>query len=238
MSGLTDKVESFGKDESKGLLSRIRDNINYHLVDSTAINVTVTPIFTIFETSVAGMSDENSLNARTLAVTLNYAGLGRVFSKGLDISRKLFNINPETSEKIKQLHDAVYAVGYCAVLQPPFYYAAGVRNLKEIAIGTAVGMGLALCIGGPVGHTVDSFRDLTGLQKSERVPNFIRKQNSKIKKGIAVALTAASIGLTAGIYKLTPNKTEQYNQPTIQQGVDNISYENKKLNCFNIRNCA
>jgi len=201
-------------EEKTKTLKKVKESLKYQFIDSTAITAVVTPIFALFETNIAGISDENSINARLLSTGLNYIGIGRLFSKGLDISRKLFNINPKTSEKLRQLHDASYSVTWCGITQPPFYYAAGVRDLKEIAIGTVVGMGLALVVGGPIGYTIDAFRDLIGLKECERksYPNLIKRQGSKTKKGLVALVTASAIGITAGIYALTPNK-QSFNYP-------------------------
>jgi len=56
-----------------------------HFIDSTSGLVASTPIFATFETVVAGLSDEVSLNARLLAVGLTYLGMGSVFAKGRDL---------------------------------------------------------------------------------------------------------------------------------------------------------
>ena len=200
------------------LAGKVKDSLKYHVVDSTALMAVSTPVFAAFETDCAGMTDENSLNARLLAVGLTYAGMGSLFSKGLDVSRKLFKIKPETKEKMKQLHDAAYATAYNLVICPPFYYVAGVREPEQIALGTAAGMGFALVMGGPMGYAVDAFRDLTGLKKSERLPELVSKQNSKVKRGLAALLVGGAIALTAGIYSSTPNKQDvQYQPPTTQQ---------------------
>ena len=205
----------------ESLAGKVKDSLKYHVVDSTSLMAVSTPIFAAFETQCADMSDENSLHARLLAVGLTYAGMGRLFSKGLDVSRKIFKINPETTEKMKHLHDAAYAAAYNLVICPPFYYAAGVRDPKQIAWGTAAGVGFALVVGGPMGYAVDAFRDLTGLKESERLPELVSRQNSKIKKGLAALLVGGVIALTAGIYSLTPNNQDsQYQPQTTQQIIE------------------
>ncbi len=205
--------------ESKtSLAGKVKDILKYHVVDSTALMAVSTPVFAAFETYCAGMTDDNSLHARLLAVGLTYAGMGRLFSKGLDVSRKLFKIKPETKEKVKQIHDATYAAAYNLAICPPFYYAAGVRDPEQIALGTAAGVGFALVVGGPMGYAVDAFRDLTGLKKSERLPALVERQNSKTKRGLAALLVGGAIALTAGVYSSTPNNQDiQYQTPNTQQ---------------------
>ena len=183
-------------------IASLLEALKYHLSDSTALLTATTPLFAAFETFMAGISIENSINARLLGTGLTYAGLGRVFTKGMDLSRKLFKITPETKERVKQAHDAAYAISYNFLMSPLFYYIAGVRDIKQIALGTVSSMGLALIAGGPMGYSVDAFRDLTGLKNSERIPKIISKSSPKIKKSLVALLAAASIGLTAEVYNL------------------------------------
>lgn len=187
--------------EVKRVRDRIKAGIKTHLVDSTALSIVSNPVFSAFETMVAGMSNENSIHARMVGTGLTYAGMGRLFTKGMDLSRKLFKIKSETPERIKQLHDAAYATAYNIVISPAFYYVAGVRDFKQIAIGTAAAAGLALVAGGPMGYAVDAYRDLTCIKESERLPSIIKNQGRTTKAGLAGLLAAASIGAMALIYE-------------------------------------
>ena len=85
--------------EKKGMVQRIKDTAKYHLVDSTAILAESTPIYAAFETFVAGMSNKVSMTTRVLAATSAYAGLGYVYGKGRDASRRLLKINDTTKER-------------------------------------------------------------------------------------------------------------------------------------------
>ena len=146
------------------------------------------------------MSNENSINARLLGAGLVYLGEGGLFAKGMDLSRQFFKIGAETKERMIQLHDAAYSTAFSAVTAPLFYYGAGVRDLKQIALATAAGMGMSFFLGGPMGYSVDVFRDLTGIKESSRIPKIVKRINSKIKKGLVALTVAGSLGLTAGIY--------------------------------------
>lgn len=205
--------------------NKIIENLNYHLVDSTALLTLTNPIFSVIETIGSDMSNETSINARILATGLTQIGFGRLFTKGLDISRDYFNINNEATEKMKYLHDSIYAGLYNIAITPAFYYASGARDLKEIALGTAFSIGLAFLSGGVLGYTVDNFRDLAGLKETERIPQFVKKQTPKMKKILATTLVAGSIGLMSGIYAFNPNKEEietNY-QPQIEKAEQNHS---------------
>lgn len=108
------------------------------------------------------------------------------------------------------MHDSLYMCAFNIVLAPPIYLVSGAREAREIIIGTAIAAGLGLVQGPWLGYAVDVGRDLTGLGRCERrtYPDLIRRRNPKIKKGLAATLVAASIGLMGGIYSLTPDKIE------------------------------
>jgi len=70
---------------------KLRNLLAFHFVDSTAILTESTPVLALFETKIAGMSNQVSLNARVLAAGLTYfAGTGYLYAKGRDLSRRLF----------------------------------------------------------------------------------------------------------------------------------------------------
>jgi hypothetical protein len=201
--------------ENRRITSKIIDNLKYHLVDSTAMLAESTPAFAAFETRIAGMSDEVSINARMLAAGLTYlGGMGWAYAKGRDLSRKLFKITETSRERIQSLHDAAYLGAFNLVVAPLIYVASGAKDAKEIAIGTASAIGFGLVNGAPMGYAVDMFRDLTGLKDCERpsYPSLLKRQNSKVKKGLAALLVGSAIALTAGIYSANPNKQTKDNQ--------------------------
>jgi len=186
------------------------EKLKGHLADSTAILTESNPFFTAVEVGLAGMSDAMSMNARFLATGLVYGGMGSVFAKGRDLWRKKFNINDETAEKIQHAHDIAYTTALNLVVTPPMYAVSQMLagedlDPSKIAIGALTATGLGAANGSIMGYAVDVFRDLTGLRECNRksYPNIIKRQSSKVKKGIAAGLIAASIGTMAGIYGLT-----------------------------------
>ena len=203
----------------KKLYENSKKNVATHLTDSTALMIASTPAFAAFETFVAKMPHDQSLHARYLAVGATFAGMGRLFTGGMDLSRKLFHISQETPEKNKQVHDALYAITYNAIMGPLFYLGAGARDFKQIAIGTACGMGLALFMGGPMGYAVDSYRDFIGINNSTRLPVSIQNKSRSSKLALASILAAASVGLTAGVYELSSYLNRNNNQSQISLGV-------------------
>jgi len=212
--------------KNRSIVRKVKDNLTYHLVDSTALLAESTPIFAAFETGLAGMSDEISMNARLFATGLTYlGGMGIAYSKGRDFYRKNFKITDKTRERVQSLNDAAYTGLFNLAVAPAIYLASGARDPKEIAIGTASAIALGLVNGAPMGYAVDVFRDLTGLKDCERpsYPNLLKRQSSKTKKGLVALLVAGAIAATAGIYALNPNKSEapNYQQPTaIEQVIE------------------
>ena len=189
----------------KSFIARTKDILELHLVDCTALLAESTPVLAAFETGIAGMSVQVSMNARLLAAGLTYfAGTGYLYAKGRDLSRKLFKVRDTTGERIQGAHDAAYLGAFNLVFAPLLYVASGARNLKEISIGTAAAIGFGLVNGGPLGYAVDLFRDLTGLRDCNRpsYPYLLKRQNPKIKLGLAALLTAMGIALTGVIYAL------------------------------------
>ena len=212
---------------------KIRDwakhNLQLHLIDSTTMISIGNPISAAMEIELAGMSDEISIKARLIATTLTYAGFGSVVSRLRDLWRKGFKITDATKERIQFIHDTVYLTAFNSVFSPIFYYVSGSRDLKEITIATVAAAGLSLSLGGVAGYAIDGFRDLTGIKECNRksYPGIIRRQSSKVKKGLAALVVAGSLGITAGIYGLTSDN-ETINENNKAALVQEINYNNSR----------
>ena len=194
--------------------------IKNHLSDSTAMILSYTPMAAAVETFTAGITNEDSANARTFGAGLTYAGLGLVYSKGLHLSRRIYQITTESTEKEKLKHDTLYGIAFSLAISPFFYLAVGINDWKQITIGTVIGTGAAIFGSGITGYSIDGFRDLMGLENSERIPRRIANLRASAKKGLAALLVAGSIGLTAGVYGL---------RTTVDNCIDNYS-SNRNLN--------
>ncbi len=206
-----------------GLTSKLNDILKYHLVDTTAILVPTNPIFSAMEVGISGMSDKVSIDSRLTVAALSYGGLGWVYSKGRDLSRKIFGINDQTRERIQTLHDSAYTLAFNLVAIPPIYLSMG-ADLKQASIGSFFAAALGVATGPVMGYSIDVARDLTGLKESNRksYPNIVKRQKSYVKKCLAGLLAAGSILAMAGIYGLTKDKIqERHNQPSINQTIEN-----------------
>ena len=189
--------------ENRTLARRLGKGLITHIVDSTALITATNPLLSALEVTVGGMSDDVSINARMTASALAYVGLAYALSKGRDMSKKVFKIVDQTKERVKQLHDAAYLAAFNVVFGPALYLFSGETDANKIAAGTAILVGTGALVGGPVGYSIDTFRELTGIQSSERVPTIIRNKSPTVKRGIAGLLTIASVAAMAGIYAMT-----------------------------------
>ena len=68
---------------------------------------------------------------------------------------------------------------------------------------------------------MDTFRDFAGIEESKRLPDPIKKQSSKAKKGLIALITAVSIGAVAGIYSINDylHNSNNSSSPTISSTI-------------------
>lgn len=193
--------------KNKGLIRKVTEGAKYHIVDTTALLTSTSPIYAAMEVGISGMSDEVSIGSRTTVAALSYFGMGLAFARGRDISRRIFKITNDTKERLQVFHDAAYATAFNSVIAPPIYFSMG-ADLKQAVIGGVMAGGLCTVMGPIMGYSVDVARDLTGLKECQRTsyPKLAKKQRPLVKKGLAALLVAGSIAATAGVYSLTPDR--------------------------------
>jgi hypothetical protein len=189
-------------------LEEIINSAKRHFSDGTAVAAVYTPAYALMETAIVGMSHELSMNSRLLGLAAIYGGLGNLIGLGRNISKKVFKITEESSEKIKNIHDTLYLAGSALIINPVFYLAAGARDPKEIIMGTVAGAVLGAAVGIPMGYAIDAFRDLLDIKKSERIPKKITMAKPGMKKAVATGLVVLSMGLTSAVYKFVPDKKD------------------------------
>ncbi|MBI4152106.1 hypothetical protein HY495_00210 [Candidatus Woesearchaeota archaeon] len=193
-------------------LEKIISGAKQYVSDSTAVSAATTPVYALLETGIARMPHDLSLDARLWAVGLGYCGLGALIGLGRDYSQKKFGITEQTREAIRNFHDMAYSGAFVLATNPFFYLALGCRDPKEIIVGSVVGAAVGAAIGTPLGYALDWFRDLIGVEPSERMPKWMKQTGSKMKKAIAVGLVTASVGLTAMVYHFVPDKQDVSDQ--------------------------
>src|SRR3989344_7038769 len=193
---------------------KIGRNLGKHLSDCTSMMIPGMPIFSAYENLIVGMSDEVSINTRLWMTGLSYAGFGSVVSRGRDLSKKLLGITAESSEKVQKIHDLIYFSSINIPFSIGVYYClSGERDWSKIVIGTGFSCGFGALLGPLSGYAIDACRDMVGLDECHRpaYAKSIKKLSPNVKKGLVALSVAASIVLTAGGYKLSPDKdTKQY----------------------------
>lgn len=178
-------------------------SLKKHLVEATALITVGNPAFTALE-MICGMPHQTSINARLYGTGLIYLGLASLITKGREYSKNYWKINTEEKKHLLLIHDAFYSMSVGLITSPFFYWAMGGKNVKEIAIGTAVSACLGLGLGIPSLYAVDAFNDFANIEPSERLPKIIKNKSKKTKKNLMALTALSSLGLTAGIYAFTP----------------------------------
>ncbi len=193
---LSDIVASEAKKPS--FLKKTSDFLKFHIVDTTSQLLASNPLYVAWEKLGLGFSDKLSIDSRIDASILFYSGAGLLFSKGRDLYYKAMH------RAASKLHDAAYASLF-GVLFSAAIYAKNGAPIDDVAAGALTGAALGAMVGTPVGYAIDAGRDLTGLKKSERLPEKVRNLPGLMKKSIYAGLLAASVALMAGIYYAVPD---------------------------------
>jgi hypothetical protein len=187
-----------------GWRAKVKENLPAYLTDSTALNVAATPVYALFEKIVARMPHDMSIDARLMAIGMTYLGMGFAYSKFRGTSRKAFSITPSSRKAVQNAHDRLNLAAFNIIVAPAFYFAAGSRDLEEIAKGTAVAIGFGLVSGGYTGKMIDAYRDFFGIEKSKRLPEMVQIMGRKAKVALAAGLAVSSLAATIAVYKVTP----------------------------------
>lgn len=206
----------------------VREAVQGHFRDSTAIMATVNPVLMALETNFVGLSYTKSIGIRTLSTTASYLGLGSLYSQLREYSKRKFGIN-KASETAKNIHDFCYNIAYISILCPIFYRAMGETDPWKIALGTAVTLGMSVPMGIPVGYAIEIGKDVTGKEECEReyYPNLMKKRHPLIKKTIALGYVAACYASMWAYYNHVPDRhAEPSNQPVVER-VETGGLENR-----------
>ena len=204
----------------------LKDNLKYHLVNSAAQVSVATPTMAAYETFIVGITDEQSLYARLLGASLTFGGLGYLEAKLRDRVRKKLHVKDTSPEYIQGPVDIGSKIVFNLVRFPAVYAAIGVRSLEKLGKLTGFGIGYSVASGYFSGYAVDLARELTGIQKSKRIPGFIRNRSKPAKMAIFAGLIASTLLLTGGIYLTSDNNGQQQ---TIEQSVESATPNTENL---------
>jgi hypothetical protein len=204
------------KDWTKNNLTK--ENLKLHLADSAAITTVLVPVSSAIDTIIAGVSDWESIKARFLVAGVMFGGFGSVISRAGSLYRNLLNLEPKPNTDTF-LPDSVNLMAGTFITCLPFYYAFGVRDLKDIFIGSAI---TAIASPAMLG-TTNIFRTVTGLKES--YSSFTKELKPRAKKGLVSLIVAASIASTAAVYNF--NQDTKSLDP-IKQEIQEIYSSSKK----------
>ncbi|MBS3167868.1 hypothetical protein J4216_01970 [Candidatus Woesearchaeota archaeon] len=184
-------------------LEKLTFGLKRHIVDTIGMLTFTNPVYGTIEI-VSGMSNEVARGVRYAVATTCFLGLGYLVSAGRRISRRIFNIKEDSSERLQSFHDVAYMSALNIILNPALYALGGETDPEKIVISTGISTIVGAFTGPFIGYSIDLYEDLTGIQKCERpsYPNLLRDMKLRNKKFLAVGVTAASLSLLSGVYSL------------------------------------
>lgn len=193
----------------------IKHELHRHVVDSTAMVTIANPIYAFLEV-LSGMTTGVSLNSRAISTAATYAGLGSL-TKIRDFSKRKIGITADSSELAKGLHDVVFTATAVVGLKPLIYMASGETDLKKIIIATAATTMAGAVMAYPGGRLIDCYREIMGVEETNRLPKIVEDQSPRVQKGLAGLLTAGSVAAVGAVYVATP-----YVTPYVEQFLNNF----------------
>ncbi len=167
--------------------SKNKERLKYRVVDPTGMLVESTPIFAAFENGIVGYTNAVSRNVRLFAAGAAYLGLGKLLTKGREYSRERFNITEDSLERVQHIHDALYTGVFNLLISPPMYTISQILegqtiDFKKMKVATGLAIATGILNGGPMGYVIDIFRDFTGVEENNRLPNSLGGLANTAKK--------------------------------------------------------
>ncbi len=222
-------------ERGKDLLKKTSRFIARDITTSTALLIVASPFQAINDTYVLeylgkafnsdnmmAMTNESSIYAKFGVAAITYCGAGWGYRKGREVYRRLLGISDKTNEVIQGVNDWIYTAAYSSsVLIGGYLYS---HESDWWKIGTALTISAASqSIRGPlIGYSVDCFQDMFGFKECNRTtyPSVVKRMGRKGKAVVAAGAVAASIGLMALLYNLTPSEWSNPNR--LQERKQNI----------------
>lgn len=183
-------------------MGKLAEFAKCHLTDVIGGATIGSPLYAYLETQWGGMSYTYSGYSKISGLTTSLLGLGSVFSRGRDLSRKLFKISNEkglAKSCVRFLHDGIYSTLFAYPSSMLNYTLSGTPS-NEKDSSTFNNMIVASFAGAICSISIDIYRDLMGTEECHYIPRFIKNQNPKIKRSLATLLTACSAAGTVSFY--------------------------------------
>jgi len=193
---------------------------------------------------LAAMTNAKSIGGKCGMALLMYGGFGLLYDKVRNASREYFGLsNPKDmkTELRLQRHDFWLTMAYSSAMLIGGYHIFGEHDWGKIACATIVS-GMTQPIRGPlVGFAMDCYKDFFGFKDCNRptYPQAIKNLSKKAKAGVAVLGVAASIGLMAGMYSLTPaewSNPHRHQARAHYQSLDDAVQNNLPNNNYKLSN--
>lgn len=175
--------------------------LRWHIVSTTGLMIGTTSVYALVELYIIGMDPVVSLRARLLIMALAFGGLGLAFVRLRELSKRIFGISDEHSSNRRiVVHDLLYVVAFNACTAPLLYVLAG-ASPREVALGTALALLIAIVNGPLNGYLVDLSGELSCLRPSARIPVAVQRLAPGRKWALFVGLvvvTLLALGLLYG----------------------------------------
>jgi len=157
--------------------------------------------------NLTAMTNERSFNGKIGVAAITYCGIGWAYGRLRQVSRKAFGINDKSKEYIQGIHDWVFTALYSSGVLIGGYTYANEHDWQKIGFALGLSAATQIVRGPLIGYAVDCYEDLLGFKECGRVtyPQAIKNLGKKAKLGVAALGVAASVGLIATIYSLTPS---------------------------------
>ena len=191
--------------KGKTLAEKVAGGFRQHFIDNLALTASAVPFFALVETTKGHMTWQESLATRTGAFLLGLAGVGSLYSRGSDWTRKIINVSDRTNEFAQWVADITYCAGFNFLASMVLYPITANKSLDEAFVPALWAGVTGAVVGIPNRAALSVYRDLTNIAPCERTwyPQFMRDLEKNTKLLTATTLTAGSAALTAGIYYFT-----------------------------------
>lgn len=153
------------------------------------------------------MTNSGSIDAKYNVALLTYFGIGFAYANLREVSRRYFGAADPKNERAINRHDLWYTAAFSTMTLGLGYAIKRKANAWQIGLALAINFVTQRKRGPWIGYSIDCFKDLLGFEECKRTtyPQRIKSLKKPFKVAVAAGVVAASLALTAGMYKLTPS---------------------------------
>lgn len=200
-------------------LEKIKTLICNHFTDVNAQNVVCLPVFSIMEVTKGHLTPTQSIDARGFSYVAGLAGIGSLYSRGNDLTRRLGTRIGFTSVKSEKIIDSIYGAAFFYMYSLALYTAISKMSIADAQPASISAGIIGMFIGAPIGYYTNLFRDAFNFENKDAKPTFLRGASLKKKIGAVVLSTSVALSLTGGAYILKNHYLPSH-QPTVVENID------------------